>query len=119
VERKHLHIVDMGLSLLAHANLSLKFWAEAFISSVHIINVLPSAVLHGDTPHNRLFHTTPNYTRFKVFGCACCPNLCPYNAHKFSFHSQCCLFLGYSLHHAGYICLTPDGKTIISRNVIF
>ena len=109
----------MGLALLAHAHLPLKFWAEAFISAVHIINVLPSPIIHGDTPHHKLFHTTPNYAHFKVFGCACYPNLRPYNTRKFAFRSQCCLFLGYSLHRAGYICLTADGKTIISRNVIF
>jgi len=119
VERKHRHIVDMGLALLAHANLPLKFWVEAFISSVHIINVFPSPITQGDTPHHKLFHTTPNYAHFKVFGCACYPNLRPYNTCKFAFRSQCCLFLGYSLHRASYICLTADGKTIISRNVIF
>ena len=114
VERKHRHIVDMGLALLVHANLPLKFWVEAFISFVHIINVLPSPIIQGDTPHHKLFHTTPNYAHFKVFGCACYPNLRPYNTRKFAFRSQCCLFLGYSLHHAGYICLTANGKTIIS-----
>ena len=34
----------MGLALLAHANLPLQLWAEAFISSIHTINVLPSPV---------------------------------------------------------------------------
>jgi len=35
VERKHHHIVDMGLTLLAVAPLPLRFWDEAFITSVH------------------------------------------------------------------------------------
>jgi len=55
VERKHCHIVDVSLSLLAHANLPLKFWAKSFISSVHIINVLPFTVIHGDTPITNFF----------------------------------------------------------------
>lgn len=29
-ERKHRHIVEMGLALLAHAHAPLKFWDEAF-----------------------------------------------------------------------------------------
>jgi len=29
------------------------------------------------------------------------------------------LFLGYSIRHAGYICLTQEGKTIVSRHVVF
>ena len=87
VERKQRHIVDMGLALLAHANLPLKFWAEAFISFVHIINVLPSPTIKGDTHHHKLFHTTPNYAHFKVFACTCYPNLRPYNTRKFAFRS--------------------------------
>jgi histone deacetylase 1/2 len=29
-ERKHLHIVEVGLALLANASMPLKFWDEAF-----------------------------------------------------------------------------------------
>jgi histone deacetylase 1/2 len=29
-ERKHRHIVEVGLSILAHASMPLKFWDEAF-----------------------------------------------------------------------------------------
>ena len=54
-----------------------------------------------------------------MFRCACYPNLHPYNQYKFVFRSTCCLFLGYSIRHAGYICLTQDGKTIVSRHVVF
>lgn len=32
-KRKHRHIVDMGLALLAHASIPLKFWDEAFLYS--------------------------------------------------------------------------------------
>lgn len=34
VEIKHRHIVDMGLSLLAHASMPLSFWDEAFSTAV-------------------------------------------------------------------------------------
>ena len=86
---------------------------------VHTINVLPTDVLKGDNPYNMLFKHQPNYKKFKVFGCTCYPNLRPYNKCKFSFRSACCLFLGYSVRHVGYICLTQEGKTIVSRHVVF
>nr|KYP36386.1 Retrovirus-related Pol polyprotein from transposon TNT 1-94 [Cajanus cajan] len=35
------------------------------------------------------------------------------------FRSSPCIFIGYSMHHKGYKCLTNNGKVIISRNVIF
>ena len=43
----------------------------------------------------------------------------PYNKNKLDFRSIHCLFLGYCLYNKWYICLTPSGKTIISRHVIF
>ena len=44
-ERKHRHIVEVGLALLSHASVPLKFWGEAFISAVHLINRTPSKVI--------------------------------------------------------------------------
>jgi len=36
-ERKHRHIVEVGLSLLPHASMPLKFWDEAFVSATYLI----------------------------------------------------------------------------------
>jgi IS30 family transposase len=44
-ERKHRHIVEVGLSLLAHASMSLKYWDEAFLAATYLINHLPTKVL--------------------------------------------------------------------------
>ena len=46
VERKHQHVVETGLSLLAHASLPLKYWSYAFKAVVFIINNLPTSTLH-------------------------------------------------------------------------
>ena len=43
-ERKHLHIVWVVLSLLAQAQMALRIWWDAFVSSVYLINILPSAL---------------------------------------------------------------------------
>ncbi|KAG8487623.1 hypothetical protein CXB51_018130 [Gossypium anomalum] len=39
-ERKHRHIVEMGLTLLAQANLSMRYWGYTFCCAVHLINRL-------------------------------------------------------------------------------
>jgi len=109
----------MGITLLTTTFLPLKFWVEAFVVVVHTISVLPTDVLKGDNPYNMLFKCKPDYKQFKVFGCVCYPNLCPYNQCKFTFRSACCMFLGYSIRHIGYICLTQEGKTIVSHHVVF
>ena len=69
-ERKHRHIVEVGLSLLAHASMPLKYWDEAFIAATYLINRLPSKVIGNTTPLERLFHQKPDYNSLKVFGCA-------------------------------------------------
>ncbi|PNY08092.1 histone deacetylase [Trifolium pratense] len=38
VERKHRHVVDMGLTLLSQSNLPLTYWDHAFLTAVHLIN---------------------------------------------------------------------------------
>jgi len=119
-ERKHRHIVEVGLSLLAHASMPLKFWDEAFITATYLINRLPSKVINNDTPLERLHNQTLDYTMLCTFGCACWPNLRPYNSRKLQFCSTQCVFLGYSNLHKGFKCLdVKEGRVYISRDVVF
>lgn len=82
VEQKHLHIVVVGLTLLAQANLPLEFWLEAFDEkSVYLINRLPSSTIQNNSPHMLFYNSLPNYSYVKTFGCACFLNK-SYDAHK-------------------------------------
>uniref|UniRef100_A0A803NLP6 Integrase catalytic domain-containing protein n=1 Tax=Cannabis sativa TaxID=3483 RepID=A0A803NLP6_CANSA len=118
-ERKHRHIVENGLTLLAQANLPLKYWDEAFRTAIYLYNRLPTPVLSLKSPIEVLFNITPDYSSLKVFGCTCFPNIRPYNKHKLEYRSSPCTFIGYSLNHKGYKCLDPSGRLYISRDVIF
>lgn len=112
--------MDARFSLLAQASLPLKFWDEAFSIACFLINRLPSEVIAQCTPIEKLFGSKPNYSLLKTYGCACCPNLRPYNAHKLQFQSKQCVFIGYSNFHKGYKCLhKPTRHVYISRDVIF
>nr|KYP67039.1 Retrovirus-related Pol polyprotein from transposon TNT 1-94 [Cajanus cajan] len=119
VERKHRHIVEIGLTLLHHASLPLKFWDFAFTTAVYLINRLPSAALNFNVPFTTLFNKSPDYKFLRTFGCACFPFLRPYASHKLNFRSQECVFLGYSNSHKGYKCLSSSGRIYISKDVIF
>ena len=55
IERKHRHVVDIGLTLLAQANLPLKFWWNAFHTAVFLINRLPTPTLNNISPYQKLF----------------------------------------------------------------
>jgi hypothetical protein len=41
-ERKHRHIVEVGLALLANVSMLLKYWDESVITATFLINLLPS-----------------------------------------------------------------------------
>lgn len=119
-ERKHRHLIELGLTMLFNSNIPLKYWVEAFYTANYLINLLPSSVLHQKSPYEVMFHTSPVYTSLRIFGCACYPYLRPYAANKFAPRSSLCIFLGYNAQYKGYCCLhLGTGKGFISRHVIF
>jgi hypothetical protein len=69
-ERKHQHIVDMGLSLLANVSMPLKYWDQAFLAATHLINRIPTKILNYDTLLHRLLGVQPDYSNLRIFGCA-------------------------------------------------
>jgi histone deacetylase 1/2 len=62
VERKHHHIVETGLTLLAHAAVPFCFWSDAFSTAYFLINTTPTRVLNMKTPLEILFKELPDYT---------------------------------------------------------
>ena len=79
VECKHCHIVETGVALLAHADVPIKFWDDAFLTATYLINRLPTTYLINRLPTlvidkkfllERLFHTSPNYSSLKnIWAC--------------------------------------------------
>jgi hypothetical protein len=49
-ELKHRHIVEIGLALLAHAHVPIKFWDGAFLTTTYLINRLPTHVIDNKCP---------------------------------------------------------------------
>ncbi|KAE8667725.1 hypothetical protein F3Y22_tig00112383pilonHSYRG00494 [Hibiscus syriacus] len=119
VERKHRHIIESALVLMAQASILFKFWSYAVCTAVHLINRLPTSILQDRSPYEMLYTKKPDYNYLRVFGCCCFPHLRPYNNHKLSYRSSQCVFLGYSTQHKGYQSMDSDGRMFISRHVIF
>lgn len=71
VERKHRHIVEMGLTLLSQSSMPIRFWDEAFLIACHLINHLPTRVLQNCSPIEKLFRAQPDYTLLCIFNCSC------------------------------------------------
>lgn len=120
VERKHRHIVEMGLTLLTQAHLPLSFWWEAFHTSAYLVNRLPTPVLPlTKSPFETLFKFKPDYSFLKFFGYSYFPYLRFYSKHKLNFHTTKCVFLSYSSEHKGYKCLSSKGVIYIARHIVF
>jgi hypothetical protein len=118
-KRKHRHIVKTGLMLLAQSELPPKYWVDSFLTSIFLINRLPSPVTHNTSPFFKLFKKEPDYTLLRTFGCLCYPLLCPYAAHKLSFRSKPCIFLGYGANQRGYHALILNHKKYIFPAMLF
>ena len=82
--------------------------------------MLPTSVLGWQSPWSTLYSTLPDVSQFKIFGCACYPNLRPYTTHKLEPRTRECIFIGYPTHTKGYLCLDPHTKHVYtSRHVVF
>lgn len=62
-ERKHQHIVEMGLTLLHEASLPTTYWTYAFPTAFYLINRLPSPILQQQSLYTKLFRKEPNYMK--------------------------------------------------------
>jgi hypothetical protein len=74
-ERKHCHVIKIGLSMLAQFGLSKAFWVESFLTTIFFINRLPTTVLKDRCPFSVLFNQAPDYSILRTFGYACYPLL--------------------------------------------
>ena len=93
VERKHRHIVELRLTLVAKDSLPLTYWDQAFLTSVYLINWLRSSSINSEIPNEKLFNQKLDYNFLGVFGCAHFPLLRPYTKNKLQFRSQEFFFL--------------------------
>jgi histone deacetylase 1/2 len=118
-ERKHRHIVEVGLSLLAYASMPLKFWDEAFQTAVFLINRPPSQVIENQTLIERLFKHKGDYSFLRIFGCACWPNLLLIIPANCSFAPSNVLFLAIAVSIKAIGVLTFPLAVYISRGMLF
>lgn len=84
-----------------------------------LINGLPSQVIQGHSPMELMLNKKMDHRTLCVFGCTCFPCLRPYQDHKFQYHTEKCAYLGPSLVHKGYKCVTTTGRVFISHHVKF
>jgi transposase InsO family protein len=119
-EKKHRRLVQCALALLSQSTLPMSYWSYAISIAAHLINKLPTPNLSNKSPWETLYHTLPDLTYLKTFGCQCFPLLTRYTAHKLYPKTAPCIFLGYPTHSKGYYCLDLTTlRLYVSRHVLF
>ena len=106
VERKHRHILDVARTMMIHMHVPKYLWADVVLSACHLINRMPSSVLHGKISFSCLY---PDKSIFSVPP-ACCicfvQDLSP-GLDKLSPRSIKCVFVGHSRTQKEYRCYSP------------
>jgi hypothetical protein len=119
-EHKHRHLLETTRAMMIASSPPPHFWAEPVSTSVYLINIQPSAILHGGIPLEHLSGHSPNYSMLHLFGCICYVLLAPRERTKLTAQSVECVFLGYCDEHKGYRCWDPIGRWMrISHDVMF
>ncbi|GLT36913.1 hypothetical protein SLA2020_112590 [Shorea laevis] len=82
VECKHRHILDSVHALLISSSCLERFWGEAALIAVYLINRIPLSIINNKCPYECLHGIPPTYDLLKGFGCACFVLLLPHEHSK-------------------------------------
>ncbi|CAL9028826.1 unnamed protein product [Prunus brigantina] len=119
-ERKNRTILNMVRSLLVKGRIPKKFWPEAVLWSVHILNRSPTFSVKNMTPQEAWSGLKPAVDHFKVFGCIAYAHIPDEKRKKLDDKSEKCVFLGVSEVSKAYKLYNPvTKKIVVSRDVIF
>lgn len=98
-----MHLLEVARSLRFQSGFSLEFWGACVMANVHIINRLPTLVLHNGTPYETLYNCPATFDQFKIFGCLAFATNSKFSSDKFAHRGVPCVFMGYQLFTKGYI----------------
>lgn len=123
-ERKNRHILETARAFLIGAHAPRRFWADAIVTAVYLLNRMPSKVLDFQTPLQTLSTQSllPSVLMLppRTFGCVAFVHLLKTQRIKLDPCALRCVFLGYATHQKGYRCYyPPTQRTYVIMDVTF
>ncbi|PRQ42978.1 putative RNA-directed DNA polymerase [Rosa chinensis] len=132
-ERKNRHILEVARSMLIGAHMPESFWGDAILTTVYLINRLPTQALQStsketspppQTPIQALASHLPlpptHALDPKIFGCVAYVHIHRNQRTKLDACAEKCIFIGYASTQKGYRCYSPTTKrTYVSMDVTF
>lgn len=121
-ERANRTIMEMVRCMLFDARLGQEFWGYAALTSVHIINRLPSSAHNDKTPFEIWFGVQPSISHLRVFGCTTYRHIPAPTRRKLDRRAQKCRLVGYTEESGSRVYRVYDENTkqvFVTRDVVF
>jgi hypothetical protein len=119
VERRNQTVVAMARALLKQRQMPAKFWGEAVMTAVHILNQSPTKALGNVTPYEAWHGRAPAVCHLKVFGCVAYTR-CLSQLRKLDDRGEAGVFIGYAEGAKAYRVFDPVSQRVrVSRDVVF
>jgi len=119
-ERMNRTLMELARSMIHHAGISPRFWAEAISTATYIRNRVPTSALGNRTPHEKWNGAKPDISHLKVFGCTAHAWIPDNKRTKLQSKTVKLRFVGYSLTSKGYRLFDDEThKTVVRRDVAF
>jgi transposase InsO family protein len=69
IERRNQTVMRMAQAVLKQRGIPTVFWGEAVVTTVYILNRLPTEALNGRTPYEAWYGRKSTFSHLRVFGC--------------------------------------------------
>ena len=113
-------MLGMARSMLKAMHVPGRFWGEAVLTAVFILNRSPTRSVEGMTPHEAWYGAKPPVHFFRTFGCVAHVKVAGGHQKKLNDRSTPMVFIGYEPGSKAYRFYNPGtGRTHISCDAVF
>lgn len=98
-ERTNRIVIEMARCLRIGSGLGKEMWATACDTSVYLLNRLPSDVINGETPYQRLFGKPASMKHLRIYGCEAYVHVNDTQRKKFDDKAWKGILVGYDPHN--------------------